>query len=199
MHAQQKVLISTSVGDITIMLYDDTPEHRDNFIKLVNKGFYDSTLFHRVIKDFMIQGGDPQSRNASPSKRLGHGGPGYTLKAEIRNKYIHKKGALAAARQPDDSNPNRRSSGSQFYLVQGRKYPKQYLERFEEARGEAYSEKHKEIYQSIGGTPHLDGQYTVFGEVINGLELIEQIAAVETKFADRPVKDVYIIKMKLIN
>ncbi|MEQ8907890.1 MAG: peptidylprolyl isomerase [Vicingaceae bacterium] len=197
--AQQKVLIQTSKGDIVLKLYEETPVHRDNFIKLVKEGFYDSTLFHRVIANFMVQGGDPQSKNASANRLLGNGGPGYTLEAEIKKEFIHKKGALAAARQPDNTNPKRRSSGSQFYLVQGRTYPKQYLSRFEEERETPYTEEQKEIYANIGGTPHLDGQYTVFGEVVSGLTVVDDIAAVTTNNADRPTKDVVITKMKLID
>lgn len=199
LHSQQKVLIQTTAGDLVIKLYEETPAHKNNFIKLVNKGFYDSTLFHRVIKDFMIQGGDPLSHPSKQSTVLGNGGPGYTIAAEIDNKYIHKKGALAAARQGDQMNPQRRSSGSQFYIVEGRKYPAQYMERFAEARGESYTEEQLKIYETLGGTPHLDGQYTVFGEVVSGLELVERISKVETGANDRPKKDIYVIKMKLID
>jgi peptidyl-prolyl cis-trans isomerase B (cyclophilin B) len=184
---------------MVIELFDETPKHRDNFIKLAKEGFYDSTLFHRVIKDFMIQGGDPNSKGASSAKSLGNGGPGYTLSAEIDNQFIHKKGVLAAARQPDNTNPNRRSSGSQFYIVQGRRYPKQYLSRFEEARGKPYTESQKETYEKIGGTPHLDGQYTVFGEVLSGLEVLDQIASMPTGRADRPQQNVYILEIKPID
>ena len=198
-YGQTRLLLSTSKGDMVVELYDETPKHRDNFIKLAKKGFYDSTLFHRVIKDFMIQAGDPNSKGATAGKRLGNGGPGYTLSSEIDNQFIHKKGVLAAARQPDNTNPNRRSSGSQFYIVQGRRYPKQYLSRFEEARGEPYKESQKETYQKIGGTPHLDGQYTIFGEVLSGLEVLDQIAAMPTGTADRPQQNVYIVEIKPID
>lgn len=199
LHSQQKVLIQTSVGDLVVKLYEETTEHKANFIKLVEKGFYDSTLFHRVIKDFMIQGGDPLSRPSKRSSVLGNGGPGYTLPAEIDNQFIHKKGALAAARQGDQMNPDRRSSGSQFYIVEGRKYPAQYMDRFAETRGEAYTEEQLKVYETLGGTPHLDGQYTVFGEVVSGLGIVDQIGEMETDTKDRPKKDVYIVKMKLLN
>lgn len=187
------------MGDIVVKLYKETPVHRKNFLKLAEKGFYDSTLFHRVINDFMIQGGDPQTRASSKSNISGNGAPGYTLPAEINNKFIHKKGALAAARQGDQTNPERRSSGSQFYIVEGRKYPPQYLSNFEEKRGEKYTEEQKKIYKDIGGTPHLDGQYTVFGEVVSGMGVVENISDIPTGAGDRPVQDVYIIKMKVLN
>lgn len=187
------------MGTLVVKLYDETPIHRDNFIKLVKDGFYDSTLFHRVIADFMIQGGDPQSKNAKANRLVGRGGPGYTLEAEIHPQFIHKKGALAAARQPDNTNPNRRSSGSQFYIVEGRPYPQQYLNRFEETRGEAYTQEQKKVYEEKGGTPHLDGQYSIFGEVVSGLSVVDEIAASNTNDQDRPLKDVRIITMKLIN
>lgn len=199
LHSQQKVLIKTSAGDLVVQLYDETPEHKANFIKLVKKGFYDSTLFHRVIKDFMIQGGDPQSHPSKKSTVLGNGGPGYTLPAEIDNQFIHKKGALAAARQGDQMNPQRRSSGSQFYIVEGRKYPSQYMGRFAETREEAYTEEQLKLYETLGGAPHLDGQYTVFGEVVSGLGIVDRIGEMETDSKDRPKEDVYVIKMKLLN
>lgn len=199
LHAQQKVLIQTSIGDIVVLLYDETPEHKSNFIKLAKEGFYDSTLFHRVIKDFMIQGGDPLSKPSKNSSVLGNGGPGYTLPAEIDNQFIHKKGALAAARQGDQMNPERRSSGSQFYIVEGRKYPSQYMDRFAETRGAPYTEEQLKTYETLGGTPHLDGQYTVFGEVLSGLNVVDHISVMETGSNDRPKEDVYIIKMKLLN
>ena len=198
-NAQQKVLIKTNKGDIEVKLYEETPLHAENFINLIKKDFYDSTLFHRVIADFMIQAGDPNSKNAASDATLGHGGPGYTIPAEINNKFIHKKGALSAARQGDNVNPERRSSGSQFYIVVGRKYPRKYLPRFEETRGEKYTEEQMKVYETIGGTPHLDGEYTVFGEVINGLEIVDQISVVETNKMDRPTEDVIITDIKLID
>lgn len=188
----------TSMGNIDLILYDETPQHKANFMKLIEEGFYDSLLFHRVIPRFMIQGGDPESKNASPTKMLGNGGPGYTLPAEINNKYIHKKGALAAARLGDQMNPQRRSSGSQFYIVQGQKYLRKYMPRFEQVRGTPYTEDQLIAYETLGGTPHLDGQYTVFGEVIMGLDILEKISNVATGRGDRPLKDVYILKIELI-
>ena len=186
----QKAKISTKFGDITVVLYDDTPIHRDNFIKLVENGFYDGTLFHRVMGGFMIQGGDPNSIGAAPDQRLGNGGPGYTLEAEILPEHIHKKGALAAARQPDQVNPERRSSGSQFYIVQGRPVNAQQLNQMTQSTGAFYTADQIETYTKIGGTPHLDNQYTIFGEVVDGLDVVDMIAAVKTKPGNRPVEDV---------
>jgi peptidyl-prolyl cis-trans isomerase B (cyclophilin B) len=185
------------MGDITVKLYKETPQHRSNFLKLAQQDFYDSTLFHRVIRDFMIQGGDPQSRGGGEGM-MGSGGPGYTLPAEIDNQFIHKKGALAAARQGDNVNPERESSGSQFYIVVGRQYPQQYMPRFEETRREPYTEEQKKLYETVGGTPHLDGQYTVFGEVVSGMEVVDKIVAVETGKADRPGQDVFILEMEVM-
>lgn len=183
------VIISTSFGDMKIKLYNETPYHRDNFIKLAKEGFYDGLLFHRVIKGFMIQGGDPNSRNAAPGQQLGSGGPGYTLPAEILPQLFHKKGVLSAARTGDQVNPQRRSSGSQFYLVQGKVYTEEELAALE-ARGFVFSEAQKQAYTTIGGTPFLDAQYTVFGEVVEGLEVVDKIAAVATAPGDRPLEDV---------
>jgi peptidyl-prolyl cis-trans isomerase B (cyclophilin B) len=185
----QKVLISTSLGDMTVVLYDETPIHRDNFIKLVNEGFYNGTLFHRVIKDFMVQGGDPDSRNAAANVQLGVGGPGYTIEAEFHPEFIHKKGALAAARQGDQVNPERRSSGSQFYIVQGKKISQVELNNIASRGGVFYTPEQIRIYEEIGGTPFLDQQYTIFGEVIEGLEVIDKIASVQTGSGNRPVND----------
>ena len=179
-----KVKISTSMGDMIVLLYDETPLHRDNFLKLAKEGFYNDLIFHRVIQGFMIQGGDPGSKGgAAPNARLGSGGPGYTIPAEFNPKYFHKKGALSAARLGDEMNPEKRSSGSQFYIVQGQVYP-------------SYNSNNPAIntaYTTIGGAHHLDGGYTVFGEVIKGLEVIDKIAAVKTagrQYGDRPLKDV---------
>jgi len=185
------VLISTDYGDIKVKLYNETPLHRDNFVKLVKEGFYDGTLFHRVIKSFMIQGGDPDSKNAQPGKRLGNGGPGYTVPAEFNPKLFHKKGALAAARQGDGVNPDRRSSGSQFYIVQGRVLTTEQVA--------AFSEEKKKAYTTVGGTPQLDNAYTVFGEVVEGLDLVDKIASVEVNRigVDRPIADVK-VTMKII-
>lgn len=243
---EKMVLISTEFGDIKIKLYNETPLHRDNFIKLAEKGFYNDLLFHRVIKDFMIQGGDPDSKNAAPGQMLGNGGPGYEIPAEFNPKFFHKKGALAAARESDQVNPEKKSSGSQFYLVQGKVYEMEQLAVMEDRMNQtakidifrnfiakpenaeykkkldscqqaqnfeelnkmvqeieektkdeyakvdkfSYTDEQKKEYSTVGGTPHLDGAYTVFGEVIEGLDVIDKIAAVETGANDRPAKDV---------
>ena len=237
-----KVKIQTMLGDIVVRLYDETPIHRDNFVKLVKEGYYDGTLFHRVIKDFMIQGGDPDSKGASAGKMLGVGGPNYTLEAEIKDGLFHKRGALAAARQGDEVNPERRSSGSQFYIVWGQVYNEGQLRQYAkqmrmqkvqaafnelaaqhrdeimqmrrernraglqelqdklvaeaEAKvtGEGLTEEQRKVYSTIGGTPHLDGQYTVFGEVEEGLDVVEMIQNTATGRGDRPIDD---IEMKI--
>lgn len=236
---EKKVVITTEFGDMVIKLYNETPQHRDNFIKLAEEGFYDGLLFHRVIKDFMIQGGDPDSRGAAPNKRLGGGGPNYQVPAEIVEGKFHKKGALAAARQGDNVNPERKSSGSQFYIVHGKVYDEPTLQKFEEqqkfkavrdeamkmytakqdivkryqqegkmdslsmlqveiqeaaekkvdASGGGFLADQRVAYTTIGGTPHLDGAYTVFGEVIEGLHIIDSIANVKTAPGDRPLED----------
>lgn len=192
------IVIETSLGDIEVLLYNDTPGHRDNMIKLIREGFFEGQLFHRVIKDFMIQGGDPYSVNAPKGRRLGTGGPGYTIPAEIIPVHYHKKGALAAARRGDDVNPDRESSGSQFYIVQGKVFNETQLESVRQYTGyPEYSEEQINTYTTIGGTPHLDGQYTVFGEVINGLDVVDKIASVNTDSYDRPEEDIiYSIKIK---
>lgn len=187
---QRIVEISTDYGKIQVKLYDNTPLHRDNFIKLVTEGYYNGTLFHRVIKSFMIQGGDPESKNAEPSKMLGNGGPDYTIPAEFKKENFHKKGALAAARLGDNVNPQKASSGSQFYIVQGKKYADLELDQIEQRMGTKFTTEQREAYKTVGGTPHLDGNYTVFGEVTSGLDVIDAIAAVQTGQSDRPVKDV---------
>ncbi|MDE6688607.1 MAG: peptidylprolyl isomerase [Prevotella sp.] len=238
-----KIKIQTMLGDIVVRLYDETPIHRDNFVKLAKEGYYDGTLFHRVIKDFMIQGGDPDSKGAPAGKMLGMGGPDYTLEAEIKDGLIHKRGALAAARQGDEVNPERRSSGSQFYIVWGQIYNEGQMRQFSkqlkmqkiqtifnqlasehrdeimqmrrerncaglqelqdklaaEAEKQAadfagLSEEQQKIYSTIGGTPHLDGQYTVFGEVEEGLDIVKMIQESVTGQGDRPVND---IEMKI--
>ena len=176
------VVLSTQFGDVKLLLYEETPKHRENFLKLVKEGFYNNLLFHRVIKEFMIQGGDPESKNAVPDKRLGSGGLPYKIDAEFNPKFIHKKGALAAAR---DNNPQKASSSCQFYIVQGKKISDA------ELANKKYTDKQKEIYKSIGGTPFLDNNYTVFGEVLSGLEIIDKIAQQETDpSTNRPRKDV---------
>ena len=196
------VVISTNMGDITVALYNETPIHRDNFIKLCQTHFYDSLLFHRVITDFMIQGGDPDSRGAIASKELGNGGPGYDLPAEINfPKFYHKRGALAAAREGDDVNPERRSSGSQFYIVWGKKFTKNEIKEITEKLEEKQiqlPDSIKETYMKIGGTPHLDGQYTVFGEVTEGLNIVNHIQKVTTLDNDRPFNDVVILSTRVI-
>ncbi len=198
--APEKCLIAmeTSMGDMLIQLYDDTPKHRDNFLKLVESNFYNDLLFHRVIKGFMIQGGDPKSKNASKKARLGSGGPGYQIDAEFNNKFIHKKGALSAARQGDNSNPEKKSSGSQFYIVQGKKVSPASLDKIAAKKGIYYSSEQKKTYETIGGTPFLDNEYTVFGEVIEGLDVIDKIAQQETLKGDRPKEDIKIINIKII-
>lgn len=242
-----QVLIQTSFGDMVVELYNETPQHRDNFLKLVEEGFYNDLLFHRVIEGFMIQGGDPDSKNASPNKRLGSGGPGYTIPAEFVDDFYHKKGALSAARQGDNVNPEKKSSGSQFYIVQGKVWDDQMIEQFEEKQKfqavrkqmmKMYNEQmndikrfqknnmqdsimqlrikiqetaeqmvdstlytinseRRKIYSTIGGTPQLDGGYTVFGEVVKGLSIIDSIAVIQTDKNDRPIDDI-IMKMKVI-
>lgn len=192
-----KVKISTNYGDMILELYDETPLHKENFIKLVQEGFYDGTLFHRVIPSFMIQGGDPQSKEAKPKQALGNGGPGYTIPAEFNPKFIHKKGALAAARMPDGVNPKKESSGSQFYIVEGQVYDQKTLEMFANRMGVVFSEEQKQIYSQVGGTPHLDGSYTVFGEVIQGFELISKISNVKRDKNNLPLEKV-IMKVSLI-
>lgn len=175
-----------------VLLYNSTPKHRDNVIKLVKEGFYDGLLFHRVIQNFMIQGGDPDSRNASPQQMLGQGGPGYTIDAEIGAH--HFKGALSAARLPDQINPDKQSSGSQFFIVQGYKVQDQELDRWEQEKGIKYTPEQRKLYREVGGYPFLDNDYTVFGEVVDGLDVIDKIAAVPVGAADRPIKD---LKMKI--
>lgn len=242
--------IETTEGHIVVMLYNETPLHRDNFIKLVKEGYYDGTLFHRVIENFMIQGGDGDSRNAKPGQQLGTGGPGYTVPAEVVfPQCYHKRGALAAARQGDDINPLRASSGSQFYIVTGTVFNAGQLGQLErqmqmqqeqgifnalvsahvdeikrlrlnrdqaglmalqeqliaetkqQVAGQgkfAYTQQQRDCYASTGGTPHLDGQYTVFGEVVEGMDVVAKIEGAQTDNHDRPVEDVKVISMKII-
>ncbi len=254
---QKKVLIKTTYGDMKVKLYNETPKHRDNFVKLVKEGFYDSLKFHRVIEEFMIQSGDPNSKDADTATRLGEGGPGYKLEAEIVDTLYHKRGALAAARQGNQTNPEKKSSGSQFYIVDGRKYTDQELDQIEERMNmqkknnifreiiqqEEYShikktydslrkaqdregfnqfiqneveplinkkleekgkyelsEEQRRIYKNVGGAPHLDGDYTVFGEVYEGFNVIDSIASVETRSgrSNRPKEDI-IMEMEMID
>jgi cyclophilin family peptidyl-prolyl cis-trans isomerase len=248
-----KVLVETSFGDMTVELYNETPEHRDNFLKLVKDGYYDGLLFHRIIADFMVQGGDPDSRGAAAGKQLGQGGPGYTLPAEIVPGLVHQKGALAAARLGDGQNPEKRSSGSQFYIVDGKRFSanelqrlveskksryyqvkgrnflnepenKELKDRYAQAKRENDTEELKEIELEMrawveerfgapiiveytpeqvasisteGGAPHLDGEYTIFGQVVDGLEVIDKLAAVAKDGTDRPLEDIN-MKMQII-
>jgi len=253
-NTETKVRIETTKGDMVVELYNETPLTRDNFIKLVKDKFYDSTLFHRVIQGFMIQGGDPQSKKAAPGVMLGNGDVGYTVPAEIRPDLYHKKGALACARTGDNVNPSKASSGCQFYIAQGKVYTDAELTQMEDRQNMgvkqqiftsiinkpenaqlkqkfiqyqqqsnidslralaatlepqidtiyakspkfAYTPEQRKTYTTIGGVPHLDGQYTVFGEVIEGLNIVDSIAAVKTGPGDRPVQDVRILSMKIV-
>jgi peptidyl-prolyl cis-trans isomerase B (cyclophilin B) len=193
------VEMETTEGTMVIRLHDETPQHRDNFIKLVEEGYYNGLLFHRVIKSFMVQGGDPDSKNASPGKRLGMGGPTYKVPAEMADTLVHIKGALAAARMGDPVNPSKASSGSQFYIVQGRTCSKQDLDNYELQKNIRYTDYARQIYMQEGGSPQLDKEYTVFGQVVRGLDVIDRIADAQTDGSDRPVKDVKIIKTRIVN
>jgi len=193
----------TDKGTMVIRLSDLTPLHRNNFLLLVKQHYYDSILFHRVINHFMIQAGDPGSKNAKPSAQLGDGGPAYTIPAEFAAALFHKKGVIAAARQGDDVNPAKASSGSQFYIVQGKKFTDAGLDSVETIRlkGRKIPIEHREVYKTTGGTPHLDLNYTVFGEVVSGLTIVDSIAATPTSKGedqDRPLQDIRIIKARLI-
>lgn len=241
------IILHTTEGDIRVRLYDETPIHRDNFLRLCTEGYYNDTLFHRVIRDFMIQGGDPDSRTASPTQQLGVGGPDYTLEAEILPTLFHRRGTLAAARQGDEVNPERRSSGSQFYITWGQVYNEGQLRQLERqltmmaeqqafqrmaaerkaqimdlrrnrdrdglmalqeqlaamAKDEAkraggLSDAQREAYTTVGGVPHLDGQYTVFGEVTEGLDVVERIQQTETRPGDRPKEDIRILSTEIV-
>lgn len=200
---KRDIELVTTEGTMVLRLSDSTPEHRDNFIRLVKSHYLDSMLFHRVIKGFMIQSGDTTSIRAAARVPLGNGGPGYTLPAEMVPSLFHKKGALAAARQGDDINPERRSSGSQFYIVQGRTFTDAQMDSIEVTRlqGRKIPMERREYFRTVGGTPQLDGNYTVFGEVVRGLEVIDKIAATETSKGpdrDRPLQDMRILKVKLV-
>lgn len=199
------VRMHTTAGVIDMKLYNETPKHRDNFVKLAGECYFDSLLFHRVIPDFMIQAGDPESKNAPAGKLLGEGGPGYSIDAEFMpERYFHKRGALAAAREGDDVNPEKASAGSQFYIVWGNVYTKEQLkllqERYKKATGREINitPEQELVYTTVGGTPHLDGEYTVFGEVVDGLDVVDAIQRVRRDRNDRPFKDVRIIKTELI-
>jgi cyclophilin family peptidyl-prolyl cis-trans isomerase len=200
---KRDIELTTSEGTIVLRLYDSTPLHRDNFLRLVKSHYYDSILFHRVIRNFMIQSGDPESKRAAAGQPLGNGGPTYTIPAEFRVSLFHKKGVLAAARQGDDVNPERKSSASQFYIVQGRTFTDKQLDSVEVVRLKGYKlpADHREVYKTIGGTPQLDQNYTVFGEVVKGLDVVDKIAGTSTSKAqdrDRPLTDIRIIKARLI-
>ncbi|MDR0620083.1 MAG: peptidylprolyl isomerase [Bacteroidales bacterium] len=185
------IVIHTTFGDMKVKLYDETPQHRDNFLKLVRDNFYDELIFHRVIKEFMIQGGDPDSRNAAEGQRLGSGGLDYTIPAEFVSTLYHKKGALAAARTGDNANPEKRSSSCQFYIVQGKHWLPEEINMMKSPQyGFKFTPEAEKTYQTVGGTPFLDGQYTVFGEVIEGMDVIDKIASQPTDGNDRPLKDV---------
>lgn len=189
-------MIETDLGNMKVELYNSTPIHKENFIKLANEGFYDSLLFHRVIGGFMIQGGDPQSKNAGPNQRLGSGGPGYKLDAEIGSP--HFKGTLAAARQGGSQNPLKKSSGSQFYIVQGKTYTEASLQNLARTKGVSYNEAQIKKYETLGGTPQLDMDYTVFGEVVEGMDVIDKIAQAKTNPLDRPLEDIR-MKVYMVN
>jgi len=194
-HAQTMITLKTTLGDIKIRLYDETPLHKQNFIWFVEQGYYNGLLFHRVIPDFMVQAGDPNSRDARPGQPLGDGGPGYTLPAEFNASFFHKRGALAAARQADQVNPEKKSSGSQFYIVQGRTYTDSQLTSLETSKRHApFTPEQRNIYTTLGGAPHLDNAYTVFGEVVEGLEIVDKIASVTADQRNRPYTDIKIIK-----
>lgn len=193
-----KVILDTDLGEIEIILYEKTSEHKENFLKLVKEGFYNGVLFHRIIENFMIQGGDPQSKDAPKDKMLGSGGPGYTIPAEILPEYYHKKGAISAARTGDNMNPMRRSSGSQFFIVTGKVYSADELSMYEKRLNTKFTEEQRQVYTTIGGTPFLDAQYSVFGEVVRGMDIVEKLEKVKTGEGDRPVKDVRIKSAKIV-
>jgi cyclophilin family peptidyl-prolyl cis-trans isomerase len=189
--------IETDMGNIEVQLYAATPKHRDNFVKLVKENYYTGMLFHRVINTFMIQAGDPDSKGAKSGIVLGNGGPGYNIPAELEADYYHTKGALAAARMPDQVNPEKESSGSQFYIVQGSSVSDQLLDKVESMYGFKYTDAQRELYKKVGGTPHLDKNYTIFGQVVAGMEVIDKIAAVRTDANNRPGEDIKIKKMRI--
>jgi cyclophilin family peptidyl-prolyl cis-trans isomerase len=196
--AMTKVLLKTTLGDITIALYDDTPAHRDNFHKLVNDKFYDGVLFHRIIKGFMIQGGDPNSKTAKAGQHLGDGDVGYTIPAEFVPTHFHKRGAVCAARMGDNVNPQKASSGCQFYIVDGTVYDNDKLDMIAQRTGKTFSPEQVQAYTTVGGSPWLDGDYTVFGEVISGMEVVDKIASQQKDGADRPIEDIKIISATVI-
>lgn len=192
------VSINTNKGEIIIKLYNDTPLHKANFIKLVKEDNLTNTLFHRVIRGFMIQGGDPESKNAKTNASYGSGNLGYTVPAEIMSNHIHKKGALSAARTPDNVNPEKNSSSIQFFLVQGKAQTDIELNSTENNNQKKYTQEQREIYKAIGGSPFLDGNYTCFGEVVKGLEIIDIICAMPTNKTNRPLEDVKMLEVKIL-
>lgn len=200
---KRDVELVTTEGTIVLRLFDSTPLHRDNFLRLVKSHYYDSILFHRVIRNFMIQAGDPDSKRAAAGVALGNGGPRYTVPAEFRTTIFHRKGVLAAAREGDAQNPQKASSGSQFYIVQGRTFTDAQLDSIEIKRLNGYKlpAAHREVYKTIGGTPQLDQNYTVFGEVVSGYDVVERIASRATSKGadrDRPLDDVRILTARLV-
>ena len=188
------VVIETTLGTIKLELFHDVPKHAENFLTLADDGFYDSLLFHRVIPNFMIQGGDPKSKNAAGGEMLGNGEHGDRIPAEFMDQYYHKKGALAMAR---DMNPEKASSGCQFYIVQGKVFTDAELDAMEKGKGKKFSPEARNDYKTIGGTPHLDGDYTVFGQVVEGFDVVEKITHVACDGANRPIEDVRILSMKV--
>lgn len=193
-----KVIFKTSMGNITIALYDNTPLHKENFLKLVKENYYDGVLFHRIIQGFMIQTGDPDSKGAPTGKMLGNGGPDYTIPAEFRAENYHKRGAVAAARLGDQQNPTKASSGSQFYIVDGKPFTKDQLNQITMAYGTSFTDEQTEIYTTVGGAPFLDMQYTVFGEVVEGMDVVDKIAAQKKDRFDRPFNDIKIISTTIV-
>ena len=192
------VLVETNYGKIVLLLYGDTPLHRSNFLKLASEGAYDGLLFHRVIDKFMIQGGDPRSRDSKPGEMLGNGTLGYTIPAEIRRNHLHKRGALCAAREGNEVNPFRESSASQFYIVQGQPWSPRELDDLEKRMGHRMLPEQRKLYETEPGTPYLDGEYTVFGEVIEGMEVVDKIAGTPTDGNNRPLDDVRILHMEIM-
>lgn len=186
--------LETTEGTIAIQLYAQTPKHRDNFVKLVKAGFYDGLLFHRVIQDFMIQAGDPDSKNAAPHQPLGMGDAGYTIPAEFDTALIHTRGAVCAARKGDNVNPERASSGCQFYIVHNAELQGNILDQVERYRGFKYTAEQRAAYEQLGGTPHLDREYTVFGNVLEGMDVVDKIATQPVGRNDRPLQDIKIIR-----
>lgn len=198
MDSLTKVIFKTNMGDITIALYDNTPKHRENMIKLVKEGFYTDILFHRIIQGFMIQTGDPDSKGAPVGKQLGAGGPGYTIPAEFHKENFHKRGAVAAARMGDQVNPTKASSGSQFYIVDGQKLDENMLNQISMQYRVSFTDEQKRVYMEEGGAPFLDMQYTVFGEVTEGMDIVDKIAAQKKDRFDRPFNDIKIISATVV-